>query len=70
VVGLRQADGMPHEPQRARSSVDPTVSLGAWPRKHLTKNQVLGSGHTAGQSPRLKIPLAYINCYINGYGRP
>ena len=27
VVGLRQADGMPHEPQRARS-VDPTVSLG------------------------------------------
>jgi hypothetical protein len=38
--------------------------------KLLTKNQVLGSGRTAGQSPRLKIPFAYISSYINGYGRP
>jgi hypothetical protein len=36
----------------------------------LTKNQVLGSGHTAGQSRGSRSPLAYINCYINGYGRP
>jgi hypothetical protein len=28
------------------------------------------SGHTAGQSPRPTSPLAYINCYINGCGRP
>jgi hypothetical protein len=30
---------------------------------------VLGEQTTAGQSPRLKIPLAYISYYINGYGR-
>jgi hypothetical protein len=51
VVGLRQADGMPPEPQRARS-VDPTVSLGGLAKKHLIKNQVLCERtNNTGSSP-------------------
>jgi hypothetical protein len=68
VVGLHQADGMPHEPQRARSvSRRPLRSLGV---KHLTHNQMFGSRQTAGPSPRPESLPVYISSYINGYGRP
>jgi hypothetical protein len=38
--------------------------------KHLTQNQMFGSGQIAGQRPRPKSLPIYISWYINGYGRP
>jgi hypothetical protein len=38
--------------------------------KHLTKNQMFGSGQIAGQRPLPKSLPIYISWYINGYGRP
>jgi hypothetical protein len=38
--------------------------------KQLTKNQMLGGRHTAGQSPWPKSLPIYISWYINDYGRP
>jgi hypothetical protein len=56
--------------QRARSSVDPTVSLEAWPRKHLTTNQVLGSGHTAvrARGSRSPLPTSTVRTTMNVLG--
>ncbi len=60
---------MPHEPQRARS-VTPAAPLRSVIVKHLTPNQVLGDRICSRLEPADEDPLAYISCYINGYGRP
>jgi hypothetical protein len=75
VVGLRQIDGMPHGPPARKIVGDLLATVrslgGGRPTpKLLTTNQVLGERTNNGQSSRPKCTLAYINCYINGCGRP
>jgi len=38
--------------------------------KHLTGNQMLGDRISSRLEPAGEDFLAYISCYINGYGRP
>jgi hypothetical protein len=69
VVGLRQADGMPHSPPWKIIS-DPAAPLRSLVEKHLTGNQGLGERTDSRSQPANEKLPAYINCYINGYGRP
>jgi hypothetical protein len=68
VVGLRQTDGMPHEPQRARS-------VSRWPVEkpgRETPDSESGARRPDIQptGARGRRSLVYISFYINGYGRP